>query len=91
MSARDRPADGKDYIKKQAPWASDVFGPTLAFGDEQALASPAHDLQMALASEYEPHPLPEVRKWHPAATLGFILVVCGGFWTAVGLAVAFLL
>ena len=49
-----------------------------------AVPSPVHSLQQSLADDLQ------VRedKWPPAATLAFILVTCGTFWTAVAWLVA---
>ncbi len=46
---------------------------------DMAVPSPARTLQQSLADDLMD---PEV-KWPPAASLAFILVTCGGFWTVV--------
>jgi hypothetical protein len=52
----------------------------LASDDAKPVASGAHDLQDLLARRLE---APTVGKWSGRATVGFVLVVCGGFWAGV--------
>jgi hypothetical protein len=59
---------------------------TLAANDTVALGvgeGPANALQQRLARAYPT----KAEKWSPRRTLGFIMLTCGGFWLAVGLAV----
>jgi hypothetical protein len=42
-------------------------------------------LQQALSAQLDRNPEP---KWHPAATLAFVVGTCGTFWTVVGFGVA---
>ena len=44
------------------------------------VASTVHDLQDLLARSLE---TPAGRKWSGRATVGFVLLVCGGFWAGV--------
>ena len=54
--------------------------PTAASALDAATPSPARMLQEALGVEL---PEPEVKKWPPIATLGFIVATCGSFWAVV--------
>jgi len=47
--------------------------------------SPALALQERLTAEFEAL---EPKRWSKRATLGFIVLTCGGFWLLVGAAVA---
>ena len=47
---------------------------------DSPVTSPARTLQAALMDDL----MDTERKWPPAASLGFILVTCGGFWLTVG-------
>jgi hypothetical protein len=61
-----------------------------ATGEEASAGSNVRELQELVEArllDFEP----DVGKWPPAATIGFVLVTCGGFWAAVGLIVAHLL
>ena len=65
--------------------------------DHAAAPSPALTLQQTLATTMylgEAACLGEaaqIRKWPPIATLAFVVVTCGAFWTAVALGVSRLL
>jgi len=56
----------------------------LASDDSAPVASHVHDLHNLLAQRLEDS-APD--KWSPRATAGFMVVVCGGFWAGVALAV----
>jgi hypothetical protein len=60
--------------------------PRFATADETPVGSQANELQRLVESRFadEFDPL-DRQKWHPAATLGFVFVTCGGFWAAVAL------
>jgi len=60
----------------------------LASEETAPVASGVHDLQARLARSLEDA---RAAKWSPGATLGFIILVCGGFWVGVALAVHILL
>ena len=51
----------------------------------RAKVQPVHIAQAPAAAESIP---PEIKKWPPLATLAFIVVTCGAFWTAVILGVS---
>jgi hypothetical protein len=88
MGVGVQPEEGSGNTPDKAPRAADLFGPTLVRGDEPPLASPSQHLQMALEAEFTPPPL---EKWPPIKTVAFIVVVCGGFWALVALAVLYAL
>ena len=80
MAARARQIDAST----QAAPARAHARPRTASGDDQATLSPALMLQQALAAEILP--IEPERKWPAAATLGFIVMTCGGFWATVAVA-----
>jgi hypothetical protein len=84
MGARARKTD------KATSLETPVVGPARprpqpASAGDAAAPSPALQLQQALHAEVA---APEVKKWPPAATLGFIVVTCGAFWGLVALGLA---
>ena len=81
MVARARRIDGTT----QAPLAASPIRLRTASDADHAAPSPALMLQQALSAEL--HPELEA-KWHPAATIGFVVVTCGAFWATVAIAVA---
>jgi hypothetical protein len=60
----------------------------LAPDDAMPVASHVHDLQELLARRLD---APAEGKWSGRATVGFVLLVCGGFWAGVFLAAKMLL
>ena len=56
----------------------------LATNETAPVASHVHDLQLLLTQRLEGAP---AATWSPRATLGFIVLVCGGFWLGVALAI----
>ena len=54
--------------------------PTPLRGDEQPIASPAHQLQDALDSELRAEPL---RKWPPLGRLGFVVGSTSLLWALI--------
>jgi hypothetical protein len=64
----------------------------VAGASDMAHPSPARALQKSLIPEVANASEPAIEgKWHPAASLGFILLTCGGFWTAVAVGLSHLL
>lgn len=58
--------------------------PSEAVGDEAPVPSKAHELQDLVAAQFANDlDVPVEGRWHPAATLGFVVVTCGGFWAGV--------
>jgi hypothetical protein len=49
----------------------------LAAADATPVASHVHDLQDLIARRLD---APPADKWSARATVGFVLLVCGGFW-----------
>ena len=53
--------------------------PKLASADSAPVASHVHDLQDLIARQLD---APASANWSPRATIGFVALVCGGFWAA---------
>ena len=70
----DRPVVGKRPKRANA---------RLAKGNEPAVESPARVMQQNLDGAWC---RPTVEPWSARRTLGFILLTCGAFWTAVAIA-----
>lgn len=89
MAARAHQSEGVERIE-QAEVSAEAGRPRPAPASETAAAttSPALVLQEVLSGGLAE---PEVKKWPPIATLGFILVTCGGFWAAVAFAATHLM
>jgi len=64
------------------------LAPKLATEEAAPVASHVHDLQDLLVRRLEAAPR---AGWSPRATAGFVILVCGGFWVGVFLAVKMLL
>ena len=71
-----------------APVARVSGRPRMASGAEGAAPSPALMLQQALTAELNDAERDPSGKWPPAATAAFVVVTCGAFWAAVGLALS---
>jgi hypothetical protein len=81
-------ARARNPIESVQPPHRDAAGrPRMASGAEGAAPSPALMLQQALSAELN-MARSEPGKWPPVATVAFITVTCGAFWTAVGVAVS---
>jgi len=64
----------------------------VADASDRAHPSPARALQEGLIPDAYAEIGMEIEgKWHPAATLSFILVTCGGFWAVLAMTVTHLL
>jgi len=50
--------------------------PSIAGEQHEAMPSPALEMQARLAQQLDGE-----GRWHPLATLGFVVATCGGFWT----------
>jgi len=61
---------------------------TLAPGDALPVASGVHELQDLIAQRLDES---APAKWSTRATLGLVVLVCGGFWVGVFLAVRLIL
>jgi hypothetical protein len=81
MASRAPKGKLPDELAAEPPTARSLAA---ASGSEPPVASRAQQLQTMLearlSQDFEP---PGEGKWPPAATLGFIIVTCGGFWAAV--------
>jgi hypothetical protein len=64
----------------------------VADAGDRAHPSPARALQDSLVPDALSADAMEIDgKWHPAATLGFVVVTCGGFWAVLAMTVTHLL
>ena len=64
----------------------------VADANDRAHPSPARALQDSLIPDALSADAMEIDgKWHPAATLGFVVVTCGGFWAVLAMTVTHLL
>ena len=64
----------------------------IAGANDRAHPSPARALQDSLIPDALSADSLEIDgKWHPAATLGFVVVTCGGFWAVLAMTVTHLL
>ena len=64
----------------------------IADSSDRAHPSPARALQDSLLPDaLSANAMDIDGKWHPAATLGFVVVTCGGFWGVLALTVGHLL
>jgi len=58
----------------------------VAGANDLAHPSPARALQDSLTPDALAADSLEIEgKWHPATTLGFVVVTCGGFWALLGM------
>jgi hypothetical protein len=81
----------KDQIAVTAPPVREAVA-RVAGASDTAHPSPARALQESLMPDAASALEPAIEgKWHPAASLGFVLLTCGGFWTAVAVGVSYLL
>ena len=61
----------------EAPKSGKARAAKLAAADATPVASHVHDLQELIARRLE---TPANDKWSARMTVGFVLMVCGGFW-----------
>lgn len=88
MSRNAASAAARKALRERPSAAPERTTPVKLADDGAApVASAVHDLQGLLALSLE---APD-RKWPARATVGFVLLVCGGFWAGVFLAVRMLL
>ncbi len=86
------PAASAKALSPEAPSleapSPEAWAARLAPDDATPVASHVHDLQDLLARRLE---APTDGKWSGRATVGFVLVVCGGFWAGAVFAAKLLL
>jgi len=64
----------------------------VADASDRAHPSPARALQDSLLPDALSADAMDIDgRWHPAATLGFVVVTCGGFWAVLAVTVTHLL
>jgi len=86
MAARARSeASVEPAVAPSGTGVGRLASPAAVSGDEAPIASPAQQLQDALAAEFA---APQEKKWPPVVGLAIVVGTGLGFWGLVGLALS---